>query len=103
MINSKIPVNERQNENIVVIQKLESILENQNFIVIDPKQEPIIIEDQNYYNDNMFSSNLSQDYYEEYSQPNIDTMTYEQILELQDRIGYVNKGYNEIDIRVWLF
>ena len=68
---------------------------------IQPSQ-PIIIEDQNYYNDNMFNSNLSQDYDEDYSQPNIDNMTYEQLIELQDRIGYVSRGYSELEIKVLL-
>jgi hypothetical protein len=61
--------------------------------------QPIIIEDQNYYNDNMFNSNLSD---EDYSQPNIDNMTYEQLIELQDRIGYVSRGYSEFEIKVLL-
>ncbi len=87
--------------NIEGINLEKQIDEIQQVNIVDiPKQEPIVIEDQNYYNDNMFNSNISNEYYEEYSQPNIDVMTYEQILELQDRIGYVSKGFNEKDIEV---
>lgn len=33
---------------------------------------------------------------------NIDRMTYEQILDLQDKIGYVNVGYSNEEINVLL-
>lgn len=35
--------------------------------------------------------------------PNPDNMTYEQLLELQDKIGFVNKGLNDEQIKVNLF
>jgi hypothetical protein len=79
---------------------MEVINSEKPVVEIQSLQEPIIIEDQNYYNDNMFNSNLSNDY-EEYSEPNIDMMTYEQLIELQDRIGYVSRGYSEIEIKVF--
>lgn len=35
--------------------------------------------------------------------PDPDNMTYEQLLELQEKIGYVNKGLSEEDIKVKLY
>ena len=32
--------------------------------------------------------------------PDPDNMTYEQLLELQEKIGYVNKGLSEEEIKV---
>jgi hypothetical protein len=32
--------------------------------------------------------------------PDPDNMTYEQLLELQEQIGYVNKGLSEEEIKV---
>ena len=50
------------------------------------------------FNEYIFTSNISYHFDEENSNPNIDLMTYEQLLELQERIGYVNRGYNECEI-----
>ena len=32
--------------------------------------------------------------------PNPDAMTYEQLLELQEKIGFVNKGFKKEDVDV---
>jgi hypothetical protein len=39
------------------------------------------------------------------SRINIDNMTYEQLLELQDRIGFVNKGFSlpELEVNINLY
>jgi hypothetical protein len=50
------------------------------------------------FNEYIFTSNMSYHLDEEGSNPNIDLMTYEQLLELQERIGYVNRGFNEFEI-----
>jgi len=34
--------------------------------------------------------------------PDPDNMTYEQLLELQEKIGYVSKGLNDTEIKVCL-
>ena len=63
-------------------------------------QEQIIFQENN-YNNYIFSSHRSYQFDE--INPNIDIMTYEQIIELQERIGYVSKGFDDDEIKVFLF
>jgi hypothetical protein len=59
--------------------KVMEILNNVNHI-FHPSQDDVLMMDQVY--------------------PNPDNMTYEQLLELQEKIGYVNKGLNSEQINV---
>jgi hypothetical protein len=39
-------------------------------------------------------------YYDEHARLNVDLMTYEQLLELQEQIGYVSKGFSLPELEV---
>jgi hypothetical protein len=55
---------------------------------------------QDYLISNTYVLGSQQSYYEENIRLNVDQMTYEQLLELQEQIGYVSKGFSLPELEV---
>jgi hypothetical protein len=85
--------------NLEEINEEKTILETKSIPHMDSINPEMINEPIFNFNEYIFTSNISYHYEDDNSNPNIDLMTYEQLLELQERIGYVNKGFDEGQIK----
>ena len=110
--NPRLPKRKRHNYNNNTNYNLDSnTLENKNIInlelddVINIKKENdfkignLYFEDIKIPND-ITEINLSNNYFEENNYIDIDEMSYEQLLDLENRIGNVKKGINNISKNV---